>query len=348
MNDIKHINSLRPSQGANDSNSSSSGNNQGSDINSVNQQFAALNATRAQMRGETQSVQQNVTNTNNQKSEAGNDINTAKHKIEDGTNQATESGNNALQSQNNADTLRSSATLLRAQADKTADPRKKNILLEEAKRKEVEALREEQNAQAQKMVQEDAQKSVGNQQQKLEDSNQKKSELQVQSGGATAQLKSSEMKSPQVLGSQSQLKPSVSNIVNVVAPPSGPFGTGSNAAYNSLPGYGLGPLGAIKSLLNQVMSNSLRNRATGVPHPTPMEAFHRGQSSILKLAISACDAVITNNVMAGSPLAQAANFLKLQAESILGETQAAIQYWGEMQKQNVQAEKDTFNHSKHA
>ena len=331
MNDIKHINSLRPSQGASDSNSSSSDNNKGSDANSMNQQFAALNATRAQMRGETQSAQQNVTNTNNQKSEAVNDINTAKHKVEDGTNQATQAENNALQSQNNADTLRSSATLLKAQAEKTSDPRKKNVLLQEAKRKEVEALREEQNAQAQKMDQEDAQKSTSNQGQKLADSNQRKSNLHAQSGEATTQLKSSEMKSPQTIGSQ------LSSPSAVNTSPFGLFNTGSDAANNTLPGYGFGPLGAIKALLNQVMGNSLRNRATGTPHPTPMETLHKTNATILKLAISACDAVITNNVMAGSPLAQAANFLKLQAESILGETQAAIQYWGEMQKQNLQA-----------
>ncbi len=368
MNDIRHINGPNKSSGAGEQNSSSSNNNSSNnvDISSISQQFSALQNAQSSMRGTQDAAQRNVVNASNQKSDALRNENVAKKRNIDANAQSANMQNSSQQSKANASSLRGMVTTLKAQADRTSDPRKKQFFLDEARRKELEAQREEQAAQEKQVASEEAQRDANKEQNTMNDSSQLASQSQVQVNESTAQVKVATTQSTssngqtlgstttssggtstatassggQTLGSTTTSSGNTSSL--------GGYGTGSNAASNTLPGYGTGELSGIKSILNQVSKNSKINRSAGMPHPTPMEAFHRGQSSLLKLAISACDAVITNNVIAGSPLAQAANFLKLQAESILGETQAAIQYWGDMQRQNVQAQKDTHEDAKRA
>ncbi|MBI3308347.1 MAG: hypothetical protein HYZ79_03140 [Candidatus Melainabacteria bacterium] len=131
---------------------------------------------------------------------------------------------------------------------------------------------------------------------------------------------------------------------------------GGQPTNNPNTGYGLGNgqwidftnnpfVAAAKALLRSV---SLNTKAPRNINPTNMIGMHNSNKTLYDLAISYLDAGQTQSALQGTPVNQDIIFTRTQATAGKGETEVAIQYWTNMQQQNVQAEKDTFKQAERA
>lgn len=362
-----NLNPLRSTQGPSGSpppTQGSEGNNSSSGSSSVGKEFAELQQKRQELRANEAGIQ-----FNKDASETAENIAGVKSKdIEDAHNaalvQETNHINNAQESKTNAQRLNSEAVNLKAAA-RGRDARVARQLKLQAKEKELKALLEEYNARKEENNAYDAKRKAAALGNKAHDMRRAEEANKRAANNARVDLKDIDVQSnnveSQIKDAKNSKNPTSINPQETGESPIGknkpPVGIdGGQPVQNTATGYGLGDgeiirisgnplLDAARALLRAVMRNIKAPRNI---NPTNMLSMHATNKTLYDLAISYLDAAQTQSAIQGTPVNQDIIFTRTQATTGKGETETAIQYWTNMQQQNVQAEKDTFKQAERA